>query len=128
MSKRKNPSTSIDAYKSLDPASIRQIYKDILWTLGQMPGGATYEELATAMKIKESRVWKRLGEMESMGLIHRNGRKTLSSGRAGSIWKVLKKGARIVMPDKIPPGKTVQDFSRAIHQVGLSSNIQAKLF
>ena len=118
MAKRKLASTSLDAYKSLDPSQLRQMYKDILFALGNMPEGGTYESISAALKVKESRVWKRLGEMERMELIHRDGRKTLSSGRMGSIWKLGKAG-EVKPPEKAVPGKSVSDYARAILQTTL---------
>jgi hypothetical protein len=119
MPKRKLQSTSLNAYKSLDPENIRQMYKDIVFVLGQMQGGGSYEDIAKALKVKESRVWKRLGEAERIGLIHRSGRKILSSGRAGSIWKVGPKGASLVIENKGLPGPSVSDYAKAILQTSL---------
>ena len=118
MPKRKLRSTSLDAYKSLDPAQLRQMYKDILFALGNMPDGGSYEEISKALKVKESRVWKRLGEMESMELIHRAGKKMLSSGRQGSIWKIGKFKFNPVV-EKILPGPSVSDYAKAILQTTL---------
>jgi predicted transcriptional regulator len=105
MSKRKNPSTSIDAYRSLDTESLRDIYKKILWGLSQI-GEGTYEDIALAIREKEQRVWKRLKEMSDMGLIYRTEKKTLSSGRQGYKWKATLKGS-----------PTVQDHSREIQSI-----------
>lgn len=118
--KKSPPSTSLDAYKSIDPEHLRKMYKDILYVLGQMPNGGSYEDISIALKIKESRVWKRLGEMERMDLIHRDGRKTLSSGRQGSIWRLWKNN-EILKREKFPPGKTAHEHAKSIIQ-------QAQLF
>lgn len=113
MSNRKHNKNSSDAYKSLDPDKIRQVYKDILFALGNLPEGGTYETIAQVLKVKESRVWKRLAEIEQMELIHRDGRKILSSGRFGSVWKIGKPGTA-TKPEKSLPGKTISDFSKTL--------------
>lgn len=104
--KRKNPQTSIDAYNSLDPENIRDIYKRILWALSQI-GEGHYEDISLAIKEKESRVWKRLKEMSDLGLIYRTeNKKMLSSGCRGYTWKATLKGS-----------PTVQDHSRKIESI-----------
>lgn len=119
MSKKSVPQTSKDALASLDPEHLRKMHRNILYALGQIPGGGTWEELARILKMKNEQVWKRLNEMERIGLIHRAGRKMLSSGRQGTNWKVLSAGASIVMPEKSIPGPTVSDYSKAILQQSL---------
>jgi hypothetical protein len=116
MSQRKYNQNSSEAYKSLDPDSMRQIYKDILFALGNMPEGATYEQLAQALKVKESRVWKRLGEMSDMQLIHRDGRRMLSSNRMGSIWKKTVSDSAPSTPTRHPKGKNASEYAVAIIQ------------
>lgn len=113
MSNRKHNQNSSDAFKSLDPNQIRQVYKDILFALGNLPDGGTYETIATVLKVKESRIWKRTGEMEQMGLIHRDGRKILSSGRYGSVWKIGKPGST-KSTEKAIPGKSVSDYAKKL--------------
>jgi predicted transcriptional regulator len=106
MSKRKNPETSIEAYQSLDPDSIRDIYKRILWALSQINEG-TYECISHALKEKDSKIWKRLKEMQDIGLIYRTeNKKVLSSGRKGYTWKATLKGS-----------PTVQDHSREMQSI-----------
>lgn len=106
MAKRKLPDTSIDAYHSLDLETLRDIYKRILWALSQIKEGH-FEDIATALKEKDSRVWKRLKEMAEMNLIYRTeNKKMLSSGRMGYTWKATLKG----MP-------TIQDHSRNIKAI-----------
>jgi|GEM_PF-3955856 hypothetical protein len=116
--KRENPQTSIDAYTSLDPERLRKMYKDILWALGQTPEGATFEQLARMLKVKDAQVWRRLAEIEKMYLIHRDGRRVLSSGRFGSIWKNGPPGSEPTV-EKALPGKSVADYSREIIQPSL---------
>lgn len=128
MSKRKNPPTSTEAYKSIDPSTIRKMYKDILGTLNIIETG-TYEDIASFLEEKPERIWRRLSEMGEMGLIHRPGdRKLMSSGRYGMVWKI---GAA-VEPEKkkkkIMKGPSVADFSRAILQPQPSPSLQQTLF
>lgn len=104
--KKKIAQTSIDAYKSLDPEQLADIYKKILSALAIIKQG-TFEDLASAMKVDRDRVWRRLGELEKMGLIFRPGtKKKLRSGREGFIWQLTLKGA-----------PTVQDHSRSIQSI-----------
>lgn len=84
--KRKNPETSIAAYKSLEPEELREIYKNIIKALGQL-GEGTYEEIAAYLKESPARIWKRLSELHRMELIYRPGNKRLlKSGRNGFTW------------------------------------------
>lgn len=106
MAKKQIPDTSLEAYKSLNPESIRDIYQRILWALSQI-GEGHYEDIAYALKEKESRIWKRLKEMSDMNLIYRTeNKKMLSSGRDGYTWKATLEGS-----------PTVQDHSRNIQAI-----------
>lgn len=106
MTKNKMPDTSIEAYQSLNPETIRDIYKRILWALTQI-GEGHYEDISIALKEKESRVWKRLKELSDMNLIYRTeNKKVLSSGRKGYTWKATLKGS-----------PTIQDHSRNIKAI-----------
>lgn len=118
MSNRKHNTNSSEAYKSLDPDNLRKMYKDILWALGNLPDGGTWEQIAIILKEKESRIWRRLNEIEAMELIHRDGRRTLSSGRYGSIWRLGKAG-EVAKTEKSLPGRTVSEYSKAILQTSL---------
>lgn len=110
MSKVKLPETSLEAYQSLDPEKIRDIYKRILWALSQI-GEGHYEDIAYAIKEKESRVWRRLKEMQDMNLIYRTeNKKVLSSGCKGYTWKLTLQ----TMP-------TIQDHSRNIQTISKKS-------
>lgn len=106
MAKKQVPETSLDAYRSLDPDQIRDIYKRILWALSQISEG-TYEMIAVSLKEKESRIWKRLNEMQKMGLIYRTeNKKALSSGRMGYTWKRT-----------LEQTETIQEHSRKIQDI-----------
>src|ERR1700761_9693492 len=105
--KRKNPATSKDAYESLDPENIREVYKKIVAALREIKQG-TYEDIANKIRLKPEQVWKRMSEAHRLGFVERTGkRKKMASGREGFIW---------VATDKLPftesafPGKTISDF------------------
>lgn len=106
MTKRKNTDTSIEAYRSLDPNNLADIYSRILWALSQITEG-TWEDISIALKEKDSRIWRRLNEMQKMDLIYRTEhKKVLSSGRKGFTWKATLKGS-----------PTLQDHSRNIQAI-----------
>ena len=103
---RKQIDTSKEAFQSLDPDKLRDIYKRILWALSQINEGS-YEDIALALKEKESRVWRRLKEMADMNLIYRTeNKKVLSSGCKGYTWKATLQGS-----------PTIQDHSRKIQSI-----------
>ena len=86
MSTHKQPETSLEAYRSLEPNKIQQIYKDIMGALSVI-GEGSFEDISAHLKIDKSRVWKRLGEMQKLGMIYRPGNKRmLKSGRNGFTW------------------------------------------
>lgn len=123
--KRENPPTSIDAYKTLDPAKLRKDYRDIVAALREIKSG-TFEQIAKHLKRKPEQVWKRLSEARNLGLVERTTeRRQLSSGSQGSVW---------VATDKLPitesalPGKTIADFSKALIQPTISPKVQQTLF
>lgn len=82
----KKPETSLEAYRSLKPDKIQQIYTDIIRALSVI-GEGTFEDIASWLKIDKSRVWKRLSEMQKLGMIYNTGRKKLlKSNRNGFTW------------------------------------------
>lgn len=122
--KRNIAETSLSAYRSLDPDNLRQIYKDIVMALRKIEKG-TYEEVAAAMKIEPSRVWKRMNEIEKMGLICRPGdKKLLSSGRNGFVWHLTENVSKEVKPvEKSMKGNSVSFYTKNINKI-----IQQSLF
>lgn len=131
MRKSNVPSTSKEAYKSLDPAKLRDIYKRILLALSEL-GGGTFEDIAQKMKVDKSVVWKRLSELERASIIYRPGaKKKLKSGRSGFVWMPLPLiGISSIIEDaKLKSTQTVQDHSRNIQAISKSKPIQTnKLF
>jgi len=122
--KRKNPETSVAAYKSLDPLQLAEIYQKILWGIGQL-GECTFEELAKGISLPKERVWKRLSELERNNLIYRPGNKRpLASGRLGFTWKLVKENESTdPVTEQSPTGPTVSDYSRNIHKIGKQLNL-----
>lgn len=117
MGTRKNPATSLEAYKVLQPEQLRQTYKDILFALSQL-GEATTEQIADALKVKPDKIWRRVSEMLRMELIYRPGNKRLlKSGKNGYTWVKTTSGesTKIVI-EKALPGATISDFSKKILQ------------
>lgn len=115
MSKKQIVDTSREAYESLNPESIRDIYKRILWALSQI-GEGTWEDLAIVLKEKESRIWRRLKEMADMNLIYRTeNKKLLSSGRRGYTWRKTLQ----TTPTIIDHSRKIQDISKLVQQLKL---------
>lgn len=120
MPKRKQPETSLEALRSLDPAQIRDIYVSIKWALGQI-GSGHFEDIAAALKLPKERVWRRLKEMEDLGIIYRPGtKKMLSTGRNGMVWVLCNsESTNEKVTEKALPGKSVADYSKSITQLSL---------
>jgi hypothetical protein len=115
MPKRKKDANSLAAYKALDPSQLRKMYKDIIEALGNMPDGGTFEQIAASLHVKDETVWRRLSEVEGMGLIHRDGRRLLSSGKThGAIWKLGPSTETVKKKEHVMRGKTIVQFSKAI--------------
>jgi predicted ArsR family transcriptional regulator len=126
----KPPETSIEAFKSLEDCEIKKTYEGILNALAIIKEG-NFEDIAKAMKCKPDKVWKRLSELhEKYMLIYRpGGKKLLKSGRKGFVWKLTDLGIELSGANvSVLPGKTIQDFSRAINQVKQSTHTIERLF
>lgn len=133
MRKSKPPQTSIDAYRSLDPAKINEIYKRIVSALVVIKSG-TFEDIAKQMKEEKSVVWKRLNEMEKIKLLQRPGtKKKLKSGRDGYVWEISNEYYEICMTiatqHNLKDKPTIQDHSRNIKAISEAKPVQTnKLF
>lgn len=128
MAKKQIPDTSKEAWRSLDPTQIAEIYRGILYALGIM-NKATFEEIAAHMRVDKSRVWKRMSELERMKLVYRPGsKKSLKSGRMGYEWALTSTSIPKTDQDmKALKGKpTVSDYSRNINTISKKAN-QLKL-
>jgi hypothetical protein len=115
MKKKKIPDTSKEAWRSLDPAQLSEIYRGILYALGIM-NKATFEEIAAHMKVEKSRVWKRMSDLERMRLVYRPGsKKTLKSGRMGYEWALTNNAIpKTDAAMKALKGPAVVDYSRKL--------------
>jgi predicted transcriptional regulator len=70
----KIPETSLDAYKSLHPKRLQQMYDKITKALAKLKTGS-YEDIATEIGCERNDVSRRLKEMEERFLIQKTGRK-----------------------------------------------------
>lgn len=130
--KRKNPDTSIEAYKSLDPESLNETYKGIIKALNVL-GTGTYEDIAAFLKKDRIAIGRRMKEVMDKGLVYRTGQtKQLKSGRKGFIW-ALTNGSLIkteieagnVFKKKV---KSSTDFANDIIKSSFKEPKQGKLF
>ena len=105
------PETSIEALKSIDAESIRDIYKRISWALSKL-GEGTWEDISHKLKEKDSKIWRRLSEMQRLNMVYRtDNKKVLSSGRKGYTWRLT-----------LEQALTVQDYSRNIQAIAKSNS------
>lgn len=118
MAKKTIQQTSKDAFHSLNPEDLRDMYRDIMKALAIL-GTATFEDIAAHLKVDKSRVWKRLSEMERLELIYRPGtKKILKSGRQGYEWALTSANLiKTEKPEKALPGKSVADYSKSIQDI-----------
>lgn len=119
--------TSLEAYKTLDPSQLAEIYRKILASLSVI-GEGTYEEISSYAKLEKSRVWKRLSELHKMDLIYRPGNKRmLRSGRTGFTWMLTSAGLpKTKTTEKALQGTSVHEYAKKI--IHTSKNIQQELF
>lgn len=129
MTKRKVSETSRAAHDSLTADRLRDDYKKIMSALSVL-GEATSEKIASKMKCKPDRVWKRISEMRRMEVLFRTGnRAELKSGCKGFTYSLTEKGKLMVEScEELLPGKPIQDFSRAFNQPTISNNVSERLF
>lgn len=122
MRKSKIQETSLDAYRSLDPAKLGDTYKQIILALADL-GSGTFEDIAKKMKVDKSVVWKRLSELERANILYRPGtKKTLKSGRLGFVWMIqsLDGISSLIEEAKLKATQSVQDHSRNIQAIANS--------
>ena len=114
---RKNPTTSIDAYKSLRIEDLNDTYREILVALGEI-GKGTFEDIAAHMKCNKDKVWKRLSELQRMELIYRPGtKKMLKSGKMGYEWMRTNGEPKTdisKLAEKFPPGKSALEYANEL--------------
>jgi hypothetical protein len=115
MKKRNNPETSTEAFKSLRPEELAEVYCKIILALSKI-GEGTFEQISAVAKLEPQRVWRRLSEMLKMGLVYRPGKKIpLKSNRLGYTWMLTKDGLpKTDKSEKALSGKSVSDYSRSL--------------
>jgi predicted ArsR family transcriptional regulator len=120
MTKRKNPETSNEAYRSLKLADIKIIKQKIIAALEEIKEG-TFEEIAQQMNVIPDKVWKRLSELAADRRVYRPGNKRpLRSGRMGYTWKILVPGETPQkVTESVMPGPSISDFSKKLTQKDL---------
>lgn len=91
---RTQPQTSLDAYKSLNPENVREVYKKILGAL-KVLGSANTEKISDFLTIEHSKVHKRVSEMQGLEMIYKPGtRSSMKSGRTGYDWAIRGNGQK----------------------------------
>ena len=125
MSTRKNVATSNDAFKSLEPEQVREIYQKIIEAL-KVLGTASTEKIAEYTTIPHPRIHKRVSEMERLEMIFRPGNRVATkSGRTAFVWCLCNQPKVQKTSEKALSGKSVSDYSKALIP---KSPAQAKLF
>lgn len=115
MTERKNPETSLEAYRSLTIDQLNDTYKEIIKAL-QAIGEGTFEDIAAHLKCDKSKIWKRMSELERMEVVYKPGNKrVLKSGRSGFTYMLTSQNTqRTQASDKLLSGKSVSDYSKTI--------------
>jgi predicted transcriptional regulator len=114
MAKRKFIETSVDAYRGLDPNKMSETYVAIVESLKLM-GEGNYQDIAQCSEMPEARVWKRIGEVMKMGLIHDTGKtKKTTHGNKSRIYALGPSAENVEHKKRVLKGKTVVDYSKAI--------------
>lgn len=124
--KNKVPDTSVEAYKSLNPAKLAKTYRGIILALTKISSGH-FEDIAYQMKVEPDVVWKRLSELNKAGIIRRSGyKKILKSGRMGYMWELTTKGMPKTDKDMkaLKDKPTISDYSRNIETISKQAKQQ----
>lgn len=118
--KRNNPSTSTEAYKSLHPDQIREVYKKIISAL-EVLRQASSEQIAIHLAMEHAKIHKRVSEMEGLQLIYRPGLRVVTkSGRTAYVWCLCtedKVENKTTKTERSLKGKTVSDYSKKIKNI-----------
>lgn len=130
---RKNPDTSLEAYynRIVDTGARETTYKKILDALKKI-GEGNYELIAAAANEKESRIWKRIGELRKDGLVIDTGKRMQTKDNNASMIYALfmdaEKYKDVAKPEKIQKDTiTAVDWANKII-ASTKKNIQQKLF
>lgn len=125
MPTRKNPATSLDAWKQVHPDMQEAHYEKILSALSELKT-ASAEQISSRITIDYWQVSRRLSELERKQLIYKPGLKVATrTGRSAFVWALCKPGET---PQKTTesalPGKSISDYSKEISK----SYVQPNLF
>jgi hypothetical protein len=91
MQKRKQPLTSILAHESVKDAKAA-MYVKIIAGLEKLKVGGTFYEISKVSSLKTEQIWKRLSEMQGLGLIYNVGiTRPGDSGRQCTVWQIVGK-------------------------------------
>ncbi len=92
--KRKNPETSILAYKMLTPEMIAGHHGKIIAALQKL-GTASYEQLSDYTGLEKHKIGRRLSELERMEVVYKPGSKSpTKSGRMAMNYCLVGTGAK----------------------------------
>lgn len=129
----RNPETSLQAYERIcQPGARETTYFKIIKALEKITEG-NYEAIALAANEKESRIWKRIGELRTMGIIFDTGKRTLTKDNNNSMVYALfqNKGnyENIKAPERIEKTTAADFASMLINSTAAGKKlIQKQLF
>ena len=114
--KRKNPPTSLEAYKNLDPIRLSQLQQDIVRAVGALKE-ANFEAVANFLMVKPEKIWKRMSEVERAGAIYKPGNTVITkNGSKSYTYRLVGDEPITPVTERVMKGKTVSDFSKKILQ------------
>src|ERR1700761_4486615 len=114
MGKRKNPETSLEAHRRLDPIKISQTMVKISEAI-KMLGKANYEDVAAYLKEPEPKIWKRFTDCMEAKLIHRTKEtKKTKHGYKSYLFAYGPATEKIKKKERVMRGKSVSEYSKAI--------------
>jgi DNA-binding Lrp family transcriptional regulator len=116
----------------VDTGARETTYKKILVALKKI-GEGNYEQIAAAANEDESRIWKRLGELRTDGIIIDTNKRVLTKNNNNSMVYAMfsdaAKYAGIPVPESFRKGQTsAADFANMIIAKSSKPLIQKKLF
>ena len=131
---RKNPNTSLEAYynRIVDTGARETTYKKILDALKKI-GEGNYELIAAAANEKESRIWKRIGELRKDGLVIDTGKRMQTKDNNASMVYALfmdaEKYKDVAKPEGFKKNQTTAaDFANMIIAKNSKPLVQKELF
>src|SRR5882757_1999686 len=115
---RKQPLTSKLAYEKIMSAGAREgTYKKIITCL-QSIGEGTSWDIANWLGVKPDKIWKRNSELKQASILIDTGKMGMTpDGNQAIIYALFtqkEKYSQVPKPEKIPKGKGISDYSKAI--------------